>query len=123
MRTRQWISFVALLSMLLHAGFLVRHNNSIVAAALHGIFAYDLTALCGVGPTDQNPDLPDLPTPVNSKCPICMGAAPAVALLAADIIISDKPVLSAPKLDVIADLILPRLEAVRPPSRAPPFLA
>lgn len=121
MRFRRWIGVLAVFSVLLHAGLLIRHNSSILLASMSDAFALYGNAICYVEPSDSQPDLP---TPDNtSKCPICAGAAPAVATL--DIAI---PVIETSSIFVPTPTFEPEtnagtLPAVCPPSRAPPALA
>jgi len=121
MRVNRWAGLVALLGVLLHAGLLVRHNSSVLAAALQLDPAFGV--ICGgASPPDTQGDTPDAPAPSKSgsKCPICMGAAPGIAVLAADAPVCQAPALTASRLAVTVETVTPRLTAVLPPSRAPP---
>ena len=67
MRLRLWISMVATMGVLLHAGFLVRHSLAMADAtqAYHAILT-DLATLCRAGPGVVRvpvSDLPSLPQP------------------------------------------------------------
>jgi hypothetical protein len=124
MRVRHWVKFVAVFSVLLHAGLSVRHNSSVLMAALQESLTLQSGAICGVNVADiSQSETPDVPAPAKniSKCPICMGAAPAAALLSDAAPISEAPLVSALKLAIISDTLAPRIAVVLPPSRAPPF--
>ena len=124
MRVNRWAGLVALLGVLLHAGLLVRHNSSVLAAALQLDPAFGV--ICGgASPPDTQGDTPDAPAPSKSgsKCPICMGAAPGAALLDAAAPVCHTPALSASRLAIAADTVTPRTPAAHPPSRAPPVTA
>ena len=78
MRLRLWISMVATMGVLLHAGFLVRHSLAMADAtqAYHAILT-DLATLCRAGPGVVRvpvSDLPSLPQPPDpAGCPVCAG--------------------------------------------------
>jgi len=86
MRLRLWISMVATMGVLLHAGFLVRHSLAMADAtrAYHAILA-DLGTLCRAGPgVERVPvsDLPILPQPSDpAGCPVCAGLVGAFAII------------------------------------------
>ncbi len=126
MRVSRWASFVALLGVLLHAGLIVRHNNSMLAAALHQEQAIPFGVMCNV-PVEQQADAqtPNQPNPSQSvsKCPVCLGAAPGVALTSADTPALHAPALDTPRLTITASTTVPHIAAVLPPSRAPPATA
>jgi hypothetical protein len=85
MRSRKWISVLAVLGVLLHAGALVRHNAAMAGAALeYRALLAGLTQIChgsGAGTLDAS-ELPYVPPPNDAQngCPICSGLGPAIAL-------------------------------------------
>lgn len=85
MRSRNWISVLAVLGVLLHAGALVRHNAAMAGAGLeYQALLAGLTQIChgsGTGTLDAS-ELPYVPRPNDAQngCPICSGLGPAVAL-------------------------------------------
>jgi hypothetical protein len=120
MRTRRWIGVLAILGVLLHAGFLVRHNNSVLLTSILDTFTLNVNALCHVGPTDPQPNIP---APNNTKCPICAGAAPAVASLGIGIPAIETSDTFVPTPAFESETYAGTIPAVCPPSRAPPALA
>jgi hypothetical protein len=117
MSFRRWISLVAILGVLVHAGFLIVHHNMLLAASPGG---FETGLLCRI----PAPDTPDAPsTPVGFKCPICMGAAPAVAVLDLGVPIVDAPEDFALKLTYHSVRLTVFYNAKRPHSRAPPVFA
>jgi hypothetical protein len=117
MRVNRWTVLVALLGMLLHAGLLARHNNVVLAAALQLDPAASI--ICSPSAPQGVPALPGS-SKTAAKCPICLGAAPAVAALSADPPVIQAPGFSAPRLTVTAETAAPRPISPLPPSRAPP---
>jgi hypothetical protein len=126
MRFSRLASFVALLGVLLHAGLTVRHNYSMLAEALHQEQAVPFGVMCNV-PVEQQADAqtPNQPNPSKSasKCPICLGAAPGVALTSADTPAIHAPALYTPRLVMTASTVTLRTIVALPPSRAPPATA
>lgn len=122
---RRWISFVAIFSVLLHAAFAARHNQSVIDATFANQFSAYLSVVCGDIVVDRA-DTPDLPAPNKTayKCPICMGAAPAVAALTDSVApLLDTPLPTGPRLTSSPDRIAPSTIMALPPSRAPPVAA
>lgn len=117
---RHWVSFVAVVCVLLHAGLVVRHYNSVLVAALPNGLSFDLSAICGTFvPSDAATGLPAQKQNV-SKCPICMGAAPAVTLADGNVPALVVPPLAGQEVAYIADAPAPHTFAALPQSRAPP---
>lgn len=129
MRARKWISVLAVLGVLLHAGALVRHNTAMAGAALqyHALVA-GLAQLChggAAGGTLAAEDLPYVPRPSDAEngCPICSGLAQTVAL------IGREPAVAAAQLPAAASYpgqtgrLAGAGYAVCPPARGPPPLA
>lgn len=120
---RRWISLLAILSVLLHAAVVARHHHAVFAAALADHISAHLTVVCGeIIPDNAAPG--DFPAPNKSthKCPICMGAVPAVAV--ADAVV---PVIYAPppgglKVSFSSDREGCKAVTALPPSRAPPVV-
>lgn len=129
MRSRKWISVLALLGVFLHAGAIVRHNAAMTGATLqYQALLTGLSQLCHsatsgkVLAADELPFVPK-PTDAQNGCPICSGLSPAVAL-------------AAPKLEVAfvvasvvfafhpaAHCVPDSGHAVCPPARGPPAAA
>jgi hypothetical protein len=128
-RFRRLIGFLAMLGVLLHAGFLVRHNSSMLQAVLqHQALAADLGVIChsgGAGIPAVSPDLPPLPQPNDSQrdCPICAGHLAAAAILPLPDQVAAVVPRSIDRLDSTERVIVLRTMAVRPPSRGPPLRA
>jgi hypothetical protein len=129
MMLRRWISFVAMFGVLLHAGFIVRHNAVMLSANLQ---QQELVAALGVichgnGGTAQlaASDVPHVPQPSDSQsgCPICSGMVSAVALLPAMNFATLAHNSKSVRLAVVGREIAVRLVAVCPPSRGPPHSA
>ena len=121
MRFRRWIEVLAVFSVLLHAGFLIHHNTSVLQTSVSDAFAFEARAFCYVGSSDSQPKLP---APDNTtKCPICAGAAPTVATLDIGIPAIEAPSISAPTLAFMPEIIVGTIPSVCPPSRAPPSFA
>jgi hypothetical protein len=82
---RRLLSLLAIIGVLLHAGFFVRHNAMIVGAALDQAALSDIfSEICSGKP--GSPTSPDATYPRNhgnpeSHCPDCLAFAGAVALL------------------------------------------
>jgi hypothetical protein len=117
---------VALLGVLLHAGLTVRHNYSMLAEALHQEQAVPSGVMCNL-PVEQQADAqtPNQSNPSKSasKCPICLGAAPGVALTSADTPALHAPALYTPRLVTSASTAAPRTIVALLQSRAPPAAA
>ena len=87
MRSRKWISVLALLGVLLHAGAIVRHNAAMTGATFqYQALLTGLAQLCHGSTTGDvlaAAELPYVPKPTDAQngCPICSGLSPAVALV------------------------------------------
>jgi hypothetical protein len=128
MLLRRWISFLAIVGVLLHAGALARHHVVMLDAHLqHQALITDLLQIChsnGLGTV--TPDgLPDIPRPSETQdnCPICSGLASAVALAAPEtaswLRLVEKPALET----LTVAIFVGQSPAERPPVRGPPHLA
>ena len=129
MRARRWISVLALLGVLLHAGAIVRHNAAMTGAT----FQYQalLTGLAQVchgsatGDALAAAELPFVPRPSDAQngCPICSGLAAAVALPAPESagVFVPPPIAIAYHAD--PHCVLHSGHAVCPPARGPPAVA
>jgi hypothetical protein len=120
---RYWVSLVGMLCVLLHAALVARHNQSVFVAAFSDQFLSDISVLCGdvnLGDADTS-DTPG-PNKTASKCQICVGAAPAVAVLDAvmPVLATSSPV--AITATFTPELFAPSAMVALPPSRAPPAL-
>ena len=125
MRLRRWIGIVATMSVLLHAGFLVRHSLTMADATRHyHAILTDLASLCRVSPDEERSpafDLPQVPRPSDATgCPICAGLVGAFAL--ADPQPAALPVPTAPAQELFSVRVAAArpLHAAHPPARAPP---
>ena len=128
MRSRRWVSILAVLGVLLHAGAIVRHNAAMASASLqYQALVAGLGQIChgtGTGALDAA-ELPYVPRPSDAQngCPICSGLSPAVSLDA-------PPAVAVPVL-VSAVISFHRQSnvaqgsgyAVCPPARGPPAVA
>jgi hypothetical protein len=129
MRARKWIAVVAVLSVLVHAGALVRHGAAMTGATFqHQALVDGLAQLCrggGTGETQPAPGLPYVPGPPDAQngCPVCSGLSPAFALASPDG--AALRILPPETVPLRADgdrAVAPR-RAVRPLPRAPPAAA
>ncbi len=124
MRSRRWVSWIAIAGMLLHAATIARHNvilfkQTALAQVAASTEVFAPGALChGGGPVQKSPA--GAPKP----CPICLGLASAHGLPASEV-----PVLRVPQT-VIALAFIPgdrqpaQPAGVRfPPNRGPPSIA
>lgn len=127
MHRQRWISILALIGVLLHAGALVRHNAVMTGAALqYGTLLADLAQLCHGGTTDTtSADLPYVPRPSDAQngCPLCSGLAPVVALAAPELAVIVRQHASAAVFYPDTRTAPERSRAVHPPARGPPALA
>ena len=87
MRSRKWISILALLGVLLHAGAIVRHNAAMTGATFqYQALLTGLAQICHGSTTAATSlaaaELPFVPQPTDAQngCPICSGLSAAVAL-------------------------------------------
>ena len=86
MRSRKWISVLALLGVLLHAGAIARHNAAMTGATFqYQALLTGLAQLCHSSTTGKvlaAAELPYVPKPTDAQngCPICSGLSPAIAL-------------------------------------------
>ncbi|KAB2919799.1 MAG: hypothetical protein F9K29_04210 [Hyphomicrobiaceae bacterium] len=128
MRLRRWISVLAVLGVLLHAGALVHHSAAMLGAALqHSALLSDLALSCHGrgGEAFEVVDLPWIPKPSDAQngCPICSGLVSAVALASPWAAEIAAPLATAAghftTIGSIADLLREAL----PPARGPPALA
>jgi len=129
MRSRKWISVLAMLGVLWHAGAIARHNAAMTGAAFqHQALLTGLSQLCRGSMTADvlaAAELPYVPKPsdVQHDCPICSGLSPAVALAAPELpsIVLAPPVAIAFHADTRC--IPESGHAVCPPARGPPAVA
>jgi len=126
MRLRLWISIVATMGVLLHAGLLVRHSLAMADASrqYHAILA-DLGSLCQGSPGEARipaADLPQVPQPSDATgCPICAGLVAAFALAAPQPGAVPVPTEAATQLPWFGAAVeQPLLRTAHPPARGPP---
>lgn len=129
MRSRKWISVLALLGVLLHAGAIVRHIAAMTGANLqYQSLLAGLSQLCHSATSGKvlaAAELPFVPKPTDAQngCPICSGLSPAVALAAPELEVA---FVSAP-VAIAFHPDAPRTpasgHAVCPPARGPPATA
>lgn len=125
----KWIGLLALLSVVVHAGLVVRHNAIMVAAT----FAHhDLVGALGVichsskdAPDTSDEGLPGSTPPSSNtvECPVCMGFGGTSAILAERVTPKQVYVASAVRLEIVAEILLRRISFERPPTRGPPHFA
>ena len=126
MRSRKWISVLAVLGVLLHAGALVRHNAAMASAALeHQALLASLTQIChggGGGGTLDTSELPYVPRPNDAQngCPICSGLASAIALAAPSAGLTLVLAPAAPDFAVEVHRAPGAAYYLHPPARGPP---
>ena len=129
MRSRKWISVLALLGVLLHAGAIARHNAVMTGANLQfQALLTGLAQLCHSSTTGKllaAAELPYIPKPTDAQngCPLCSGLSPAIALLSPqpEFVFARAPVAVVfhPDTRCTPDLG----HAVCPPARGPPAAA
>jgi predicted CxxxxCH...CXXCH cytochrome family protein len=129
MRWRFVVNLLAVLSVLVHAGMIMRHHQVMLGAHLERQSLLSaLGVICHSGgqttaPLDAEvPWLPPLSDQQNGQCPLCAGLTTAVALPAN--VESGVPVhfrAAAPQL-VRYEARPTETESVRPPTRGPPLL-
>lgn len=124
-RYRTWVSLLALFGVLLHAGFIVRHNTSMFSTTPGQALANAVGVICHAGTgSASSKSLPNVPDPrgKNYGCPICMGCISAVAVMPDMLTIPVAPDQISAQIAVIGKTIRYRMAAVCPPSRGPPAL-
>jgi hypothetical protein len=129
MRSRKWISVLALLGVLLHAGAITRHNAVMAGATFqYQALLTGLSQLCHSATSGKvlaASEIPYVPKPTDAQngCPICSGLSPAVALAAPNPDIAFVPPPAAIAFHS-PTLCLPASgHAVCPPARGPPAAA
>ena len=129
MRSRKWISVLALLGVLLHAGALVRHNAAMTGATFqYQALLTGLAQLChgsATGDVLAAAELPYLPRPSDAQngCPICSGLSAAAALPAPEPTSIFVPPPPAVAFYVDTHCVPDSGHAVCPPARGPPAVA
>ena len=127
---RRWISFLAVLGVLLHAGAVVRHHVVMLGTpgptgAEQALLA-NLQAIChGAGGQENRAatDGPSNQTPadVNKRCPLCAGVVGLFALLTPEPALAVR-LAAASRIfagDTAVQVVLPR--TLYPPTRGPPY--
>ena len=128
MTLRRIISAMAVLGVLLHAGFVARHSGIMVAKQLdHQGLIEALTIIChSDGSTASLPIVDGGFPPTSeqaSECPICSGLAPVAVLVSSPLNLPCSLISKCERIERIAERVQERLPAFWPPSRAPPSLA
>lgn len=128
MRKRSWISVLAVLGVLLHAGALVHHSAGMVGATLaHHALVSDLAQIChpgGAAGAVPASDLPYIPKPADAQgCPLCSGLGHVFALPAPVPAAMFAPQAAARVFDRGSGPAPQPTHAVCPPARGPPALA
>ena len=131
MRVRRWISVLAALGVLVHAGAIVRHNAAMAGAALqYQALLTGLAQICHGGASATAnalapEELPYVPRPSDAEngCPICSGLAPAVALTGPESTVDFAHLPAAAAVPGETGGLAGVGYAVCPPARGPPVLA
>lgn len=129
MRRRRWISILALMGVLLHAGAIVRHSAAMTGATFqYQALLSGLTQIChgsGTGGVIDASDLPYLPRPSDAQngCPICSGLNSAVALAVPQAEPVAVPLPATIVFQVATHCAPDSGHAVCPPARGPPAVA
>jgi hypothetical protein len=115
-----WVTALAVLGLLLHAGLLVRHG---VQATQAGAADLVLTICHGDGTAPTETRWPQPGDPAGSQktpCPVCTGALAGAAVLPAEAVLPLAWTFEA-ALDVGSALVIfPARTEVPPPGRGPP---
>lgn len=129
MRSRKWISILALFGVLLHAGAIVRHNATMTGATLqYQALLTGLAQLCHGSATADvlaASELPYVPRPSDapSGCPICSGLNSAVALASPEPVATVVPHPTEVAFYPDTHCVREFGHAVCPPARGPPAVA
>jgi hypothetical protein len=129
---RRWISFLAVLGVLLHAGAVVRHHIVMLglpaSPSAEQTLLADLQVIChGTGdqPALAGGDAPSGRTPADIKrnCPLCAGLAGPFALTAPLPTVAVRLTATQAPVSALAAVLdeLPR--TLHPPTRGPPLIA
>jgi len=111
------ISIVAVLSLLLNAGALVRHHVGMLSAGSALTLLQDLARICHGGEA-ATPDGPPVPTLPEAFCPFCAASGP---LASSPALLGERLAFSpAPTTPAAASLAPERASALRPWVRGPP---
>lgn len=129
MRSRAWITLLALLGVLVHGLAVVRHNTVMAAApvsatAIAAADGLEAAPICHASLDDSGAPATPGPSGQRSSCPICLGLVSAVTLVPATAP-PPRPA-SARPLDRRAATTDERVrvhDRIRPPSRGPPSIA
>jgi Protein of unknown function (DUF2946) len=133
MYSQRWVSWIAVIGMLLHAATVARHNVIMFrhalpvqeAAALSvppGVICHDEGQAGAAGKAQGDPA--KSPAGGQAHCPICLGLASAHAMPA-----SEAPALRVPQAAVMAASVrrdttpAPAAFLLRPSNRGPPSIA
>lgn len=122
------VRIIAIVGIVLHAGLLVRHNSSVLAANLQASSLFvALAEICHGGGVQlsEAPDIPQLPPPGgdSGSCPICKGCVAAAAVLPTVDFFHHSPLATVTRMEIVGEAIALRLARILPPARAPPRTA
>lgn len=126
-RARHLTALVALIGVLLHVGFTVRHHGlSLSTRFASNALIADLGLIClGGGGTSRQAgaDFPDVPTPDENwvTCPICSGLTGAIAIFGEPATLPHASSIATNRVVVAGEAICRRSLTLRPPTRAPPL--
>jgi Protein of unknown function (DUF2946) len=129
MALRKWISVVALVGVLLHAGAVVRHNAGMLGALFqHQALLADLAQIChgvGSGDAQSTADLPFIPMPSDAQkgCPICSGLVSPFGLTPPAPAWLPPPAHQAAHQPIAVAALPVQPRTAHPPARGPPSLA
>lgn len=124
MQRRAWISIVAAISLLAHAGFGARHNFLMLAQAQALLIGEMVICHSGGASDSTSGPLPQRPFDQRKPCPLCLGFGPSFAVLSGGSAKIEPPAFGiASRILASAPApILGHMVAV-PPSRGPPSTA
>lgn len=126
---RRIICVLALLGLLMQAGFAVRHNTAMIATLGGGsaesqFLAGGVSAIChnaGTAESESPPQGGDTgPSSPASSCPICNGLCVAAALPAPLLVLPSRQITEIAATEPETTLPARHHSRLRPPSRAPP---
>lgn len=127
MSLRRVLMVIALLGVLVQAAASARHNTVMLAGALDaaaeraafaavGVALADDSSICRAGSGTRTPDAPE----ESGLCPICLGAAPAHAVLACPDEAPAQAFSATVERPAVRDVRRAAQKLYRPPARGPP---
>ncbi len=129
-RFRGWISLFAIFGVLMHAALIVNHGASMLRMQMeYQALSAAYSTIChggGIAAAPAGAELPALPQPPGgdmTKCPICLGAAPTVAIMAVPLVMDlCPPDRASERVEMVSEIIARKLSGTKPPSHAPPAI-